>query len=109
MYQDKYNELEKLKNNNRIGKLLIVIILLLSFTGPAFIPIIAPGLTKYVEGNDIYILVSVLVFVVSIIAIITKLCSPYRKLRNEINKEVKETILKSEMNNTFNNTYKYED
>ena len=108
MFQDKYVELEKLKKKNHIGKLLIAIILVLLFVGPAFIPMIAPGLTEYIEGNDLYIMMSILVFVVSIIAIVTNLCSPYRKLKNEINLVVKDTILKSEMNNTFNNTYKVE-
>ena len=116
MFEDKYIELKRLKKNNKIGTIIIILIVILSFTWPFIIPYISLNIfnyniLNYIEDSSMNIATAILVVVV--VALITtiyvKLCSPYNRLKSELTNEVKNTILNEEMNNFFNSTYKQED
>ena len=109
MFEDKYIELKRLKKNNTIGSIIIILIVLISFTSPILIPYYFHNVLNYLEGSTMYIVIAILVAVVLIITVYIKLCSPYNRLKSELTIEVKNTILKSEMNNAFNGSYKKED
>ena len=107
MYEDKYIELKRLKKNNTIGILLIIFLLAFIFLAPAILPYFIPNIIDYIE-NTPYIIISVIIGIFLSITIYMKLNSPYYKLKNELTFEIKNNYLKTELNNTFNNSYKEE-
>ena len=109
MFEDKYIELAKLRRKNRIGAVMIVIEVLLIFVVFPLVIDLIPELADKTTNSP---LVSILYFIIMIIIVAIPfkiLCLPYLKFEGKLEKEVKDNILKNEMNNAFNSSYREED
>ena len=107
MYEDKFQELDRLKRKNNIGVIIMLVLIILTFVGPAVIQYI-PFFDNLPEDLTLYIVGTIVVGIVLIIITFIKLCSPYNKLSTELTKEIKNNLMKQELNSTFNNTYREE-
>ena len=108
MFDDRYIELEKLKKRNTIGVILDIIIFLMGFICPLVISATENVISysNYLGYIDIgFVIICIILFII----ITNAFCKPYRDYKDNLTKEIKDLILKQELNNTFNNSYKEED
>lgn len=104
MFEEKYKKLSRLKIKRNFGYFLIIIIFIIMILLP-FIKQYSPYI-KEMENISPFIYVGICI-VLWILVII--LVYPFYKYRGIISSELKEIILKEEMNKIFNNSYKNED
>ena len=106
MFNDKYNELKRLKEKNTKGTILIYIIFIIlgyfifaSTINPNFI------LLKLSTNTIMVIAITCLI---GIFIIYFFCCKPYKKYKEKLNLEIKNHIIQEELSNSFNNTYQKE-
>lgn len=109
MYEDKYIELAKLKRKCIIGGLLAFIEFLVVFTVLPILMSLIVGFGDTMDANP-KITIAILIIMAIVMAITIKyLCIPYFKYKSSLKAEVKINMLKNEMNNAFNSSFRIED
>ena len=105
MFDDRYNELKRLKNKHIMGILIILIYAAIIFLIPLLL-VFEPNLIRInISNPTVYTMIFVIISVVLFILLYSKLCAPYNKYLNELNKEIKSYYLNKELTDAFNDTY----
>ena len=109
MYEDKYEQLKKLKKKSRLGGVLIAIVFITYFIVIPFALTQMPELEEKISSSTIFTILYFISLFVIVVFLFIKFCSQAFSFESDLEEEIKTNILIKEMNNAFNNSYKEED
>ena len=105
MYSEKYQELDRLSQKAKIGRIIIVLLVITMFFFPMIITIIPEYIPTEMQMLTFAIPFGCIILTIIAFAIFI---APYNKIKNEVNTLVKQNILREEVNSLFNSSYKEE-